>query len=183
MNKYELFSKRLKELRNDMKLTQKQFAEKIGFTQATLSAYENNPKSPSLDIIIDIANKCNVSLDWLCGLSDRKSSNNEIETYSEIIDFFLKIKERKDCFNVELFKETIREYGYSKEIQGISFGNKKINEFFDDWIKMLNADSLFDDDELYALWKEKTLKKYDIDIQETDRDEKETDKDDNLPFY
>lgn len=169
MDKYELFSTRLKELRNELKLTQKQFAEKIGFTQATLSAYENNPKSPSLDIIMDIATKCNVSLDWLCGLSDKKSSSNEIETYSEIIEFLLKIKEKDDCFDVELFEKIICRGGFDELIQGISFGNRKISEFFDDWMKILNADGLFDDDELYALWKEKTLKKYNVRIKETDR--------------
>lgn len=169
MNRYELFSKRLKELRNDMKLTQKQFAEKIGFTQATLSAYENNPKSPSLDIIIDIATKCNVSLDWLCGLSDKKNSSNEIETYSDIIEFLLKIKEKSECFEVELFEKEVHRGDYYETLQGISLGNQKITEFFDDWMKVLNADSLFEDDELYALWKEKTLRKYNVSIKKTDR--------------
>ena len=160
-----------------MKLTQKQFAEKVGTTSVTISAYENNAKKPSLDIVKDIAEKCNVSLDWLCGLSEKKSPNNEIITYSDVIECLLKINEKKKYFNVELFKKTVCRDGYNEVIQGVSFGNKEINNFLDDWAKLLNADNLFDD-ELYALWKEKTLKKYGVCLKETDK----KDQNDYLPF-
>lgn len=55
MEQFNILAQRLKTLRNEMNMTQVQFAKKMGFTQATLSAYENSQKKPSLDIIMDIA--------------------------------------------------------------------------------------------------------------------------------
>ncbi len=35
-----------------------------------MSAYENGKNNPTIDVLIDIADKYNVSLDWLAGRSD-----------------------------------------------------------------------------------------------------------------
>lgn len=35
-----------------------------------MSAYENGKNNPTIDVLIDIADKCNVSLDWLAGRSN-----------------------------------------------------------------------------------------------------------------
>lgn len=156
MNKYELFSKRLKEVRKDMNLTQKQFAEKIGFTQATLSAYENNPKSPSLDIVIDIAEKCNASLDWLCGLSDQKNKDKEICTKGDIIEKILDISKVTDMspeVDVNPFTE--------EPVGVIKLYDKNICTFIQKWVDMKR---LYDDGtieaELYDLWIKNQIETY-----------------------
>ena len=64
---------RIKQLRQELKLSQREFAEKIGVTASSLSAYEQGQKNPSVGVAIDIAVAFNVSLDWLCGL--KKDSN------------------------------------------------------------------------------------------------------------
>lgn len=51
----EIFAERLRQLREKMKKTQKEFAEEVGSTPATISAYENATKNPSLDIVLNIA--------------------------------------------------------------------------------------------------------------------------------
>lgn len=158
MDEYLIFATRLKQLREDMGLTQKEFAEKVGFTQATLSAYENNPKNPSLSIMINIAVKCNVSLDWLCGLSDRKTNNDNILTYADAIRLLLQL---------EIFEIGI-DYDYVPcgEDEIIDVGKLSIYDdamclFFSDWQKMheLHRQNSVDD-EVYSLWIEKTLAKY-----------------------
>lgn len=158
MGEYLIFATRLKQLREDMGLTQKEFAEKVGFTQATLSAYENNPKNPSLSIMINIAIKCNVSLDWLCGLSDRKTNNDNISTYADAIRLLLQL---------EVFEIGI-DYDYVScgEDEIIDVGKLSIYDdamctFFSDWQKMheLHRQNSVDD-EVYSLWIEKTLAKY-----------------------
>lgn len=63
-------SERLKYLRSINKKTQKEFAEFLGIPQPSMSAYENGKNNPTIDVLIDIADKCNVSLDWLAGRSD-----------------------------------------------------------------------------------------------------------------
>lgn len=63
-------SERLKYLRSINKKTQKKFAEFLGIPQPSMSAYENGKNNPTIDVLIDIVDKCNVSLDWLAGRSD-----------------------------------------------------------------------------------------------------------------
>ena len=65
MGDFSVLAVRIKELRTSMKMTQKEFSAFVGCTAATLSAYENGSKSPSLEIIKGVAEKCHVSIDWL----------------------------------------------------------------------------------------------------------------------
>lgn len=90
MNGNEIFAMRLKEIRLQTKKNQKEFADMVQSTAATISAYENATKNPSLEIVKGIAEKCNVSIDWLCGLSDQKELKPEINNYK---DFAIKILE------------------------------------------------------------------------------------------
>lgn len=122
MREFDTLAQRLKMLRNRMKMTQKEFSEKVGFTQATLSAYENSQKKPSLDIIMDIAEKCNVSIDWLCGLSEKMKNNDEPETYADIIDLLVKT-EKPIYFHVGREKITVMD--------------RVLQYFLEDWGKML----------------------------------------------
>lgn len=55
-------SERLKYLRSINK-KQKEFAEFLGVPQPSMSAYENGKNNPTIDVLIDIADKCKVSLD------------------------------------------------------------------------------------------------------------------------
>ena len=84
MGDFHVLSVRIKQLRKEIGLTQRKFSKMVGCTAATLSAYENGSKSPSLEIIKRIAENCNVSIDWLIGLSNKKETEPEIETYSDI---------------------------------------------------------------------------------------------------
>ena len=57
----------IKLLRSQLKLNQTTFAESIGITQSTLSSYENGNAVPSTDVLLTIATKYCISLDWLFG--------------------------------------------------------------------------------------------------------------------
>ena len=67
MNK---FAERLKELRLENGLTQDQLAEKTRLNQATISAYERNKITPTIDAIIILCKFFRVSADYLIGLED-----------------------------------------------------------------------------------------------------------------
>lgn len=159
MGDFSVLAVRIKELRTLMKMTQKEFSAFVGCTAATLSAYENRSKSPSLEIIKGIAEKCNVSIDWLCGLSNKKR-NNSIETYSDLYDYLLSIGEKTNL----RFETATFIGGYDEPItmhtQAIWFDNVKICSFMEEWHKMktLHDDGAIDDD-VYNLWKEKVLAK------------------------
>lgn len=90
MKSREIFATRLKEVRLQFEKSQKEFADMVQSTAATISAYENATKNPSLEIVMNIAEKCNISIDWLSGLSDQKELKPEINNYK---DFAIKILE------------------------------------------------------------------------------------------
>ena len=64
-----VFGERLKQLRTKLKLSQRDFAEKVGVTASALSSYEKGQKNPSVSVVTNIAAQFHVSLDWLCGIS------------------------------------------------------------------------------------------------------------------
>ena len=66
-------SKKLRELRVEMELTQGQVAKRIGITSSVVSAYENGIHQPSFDSLIKLAYLYGVSSDYLLGISDRKA--------------------------------------------------------------------------------------------------------------
>ena len=74
------FGQRIKQLRQELNLSQRDFAEKIGVTASALSAYEKGQKNPSVNVAIEIASTFKVSLDWLCGLKDGATSKELIES-------------------------------------------------------------------------------------------------------
>ena len=59
---------RLKDLREDADLTQKQIAERIGLYTTTYQRYERGERELPFDIAIALAKYYNVSLDYLAGL-------------------------------------------------------------------------------------------------------------------
>lgn len=78
-NEILTFAHRMKEVRTKMNLKQNELAEKIGITPASISAYEKYDgdkvgKKPSLETAIAISKVLNVSLDWMCGLSEESSN-------------------------------------------------------------------------------------------------------------
>ena len=63
---------RFKELRESLNLNKKQFAEKFDISANTITNIENGKNNLSITLALEIAEKCNVSLDWLYGISDEK---------------------------------------------------------------------------------------------------------------
>ena len=64
------FGDKIKVLRQEKGLTQKQLAEKLELTKSTISAYEQSVKYPSVEVLIKLCSLFNVSSDYLLGLSD-----------------------------------------------------------------------------------------------------------------
>lgn len=88
--KYPEFAEKMLILRNEYRMSQKEFAAYLDIPQPTLSSYESGRNAPIMEALINIAVKCSVSLDWLCGLS---TSRNSISSISDIADFFYKLYE------------------------------------------------------------------------------------------
>lgn len=139
MGDFSILAIRIKELRKTMKMTQKEFSVYVGCTAATLSAYENGSKSPSLEIIKGIAEKCNVSIDWLCGLRENKRETLEFTNYKDVALIILKLIE----INVmELYEKPVTQFPIPSMMQNkmlcceLRTNIKELNDFFQTYMDL-----------------------------------------------
>lgn len=83
---------KLKELRLQAGLTQKQLAEKLGVTKSVVSYYELQERCPSPEVLIKLANIFHVSADYLLGIENKHFLNvsnlnkEDIQFLQHIID-------------------------------------------------------------------------------------------------
>lgn len=64
---------RIKEIREDNDLTQKQIYSYLRCDQSLYSKYERNIREISLDFIVKLSEYYNTSVDYLLGLTDEKN--------------------------------------------------------------------------------------------------------------
>jgi len=64
------FGERLRQIRQERGLTQKQFAEKIGSTERGIQHYESGDREPAFKVIISILDNIDVDANYLLGRSD-----------------------------------------------------------------------------------------------------------------
>ena len=88
------FGLRIRELRESRNMSQEALGRRVGRSKPVISSYENNIKLPPLDVLIDMSNVFNVSLDYLVGKEKERTLNtigltpSQIETLRMIIDEF-----------------------------------------------------------------------------------------------
>lgn len=88
------FGQRLKLLREENKMGQKEIASLLGITYSEVSKYETDLRKPSSEVIVILANFFKVSTDYLLGQSNLRKPNlydfceeakKEIEVFIEFI--------------------------------------------------------------------------------------------------
>lgn len=65
-----ILGQRLKELREEQQLTQKELAEKLHLHSVTYLHYEKSQREPPLAVLVDMAKFFDVTTDYLLGVSD-----------------------------------------------------------------------------------------------------------------
>ncbi len=65
------FGLRLKELREKKHLSQSDVAKRLDVTRSTISGYECNTITPSLELVVKLAVLYNSSLDYIMGMDNR----------------------------------------------------------------------------------------------------------------
>ena len=87
------FSKRLKELRLNNGLTQKELAKAIEVGRTTISEYESGKIVPKQEGLLKIANHFNVSVDYLTGVSNdpatRKENASDLDALLNTVHYIL----------------------------------------------------------------------------------------------
>ena len=83
---------KLRSLRTEKKLTQKQVADRIGLAISAVSSYESGSRYPSYEALIKLAHIFHVSTDYLLGMTDRRNvdvtglGDDEIELVSQLVE-------------------------------------------------------------------------------------------------
>ena len=158
MGELEIFALRIKELRERLQMSQKDFSNLLGIKQQTLSGYERGAMKPPLDVAKNIAEKCNVSLDWLCGIQTT-IEEPKLETYSELFSLIVKIV---DAYNGLWYLNTNSDpYDNSTSSASIDSYNPEIIHFVCEWkqLRTLYINGTIDE-YLYTLWLKDKLKQY-----------------------
>lgn len=97
------FGYRLRELRKSKNLTQTQVAKRLNLSKTTISGYENNIKTPSLDVLVKLSILYGVSSDYILGLENRKMllldglTANQIEILNMLLKELKKTNSNSNC--------------------------------------------------------------------------------------
>lgn len=94
------FGNKLKELRTQNGLTQKQLADQLGVTKSVVSFYERQERTPSPDILRKLAAVFHVSSDFLLGIDTAKrldisNLDDDIQLVSLLVDRLRKKNSKK----------------------------------------------------------------------------------------
>lgn len=96
------FGNKLKELRTQNGLTQKQLADQLGVTKSVVSFYERQERTPSPDILRKLAAVFHVSSDFLLGIDTVKrldisnlDDDDDIKLVSLLVDRLRKKNSKK----------------------------------------------------------------------------------------
>lgn len=74
---------KMKRYRDSIKITQADFARRLGVTGASVSAYENGTRLPSYEVLVKIANILGVTTDDLLGRTETKREMLDITYLTE----------------------------------------------------------------------------------------------------
>lgn len=75
---------RLKELRSEKDLTQKEFAKLLNLSQQVVSDYERGTRFPDRDTLEKIASFFNCSIDYLLGNTNKRKWDTETIAFSSV---------------------------------------------------------------------------------------------------
>lgn len=83
---------KLRTLRIEKNLTQKQVADRIGLAISAVSSYESGSRYPTYDTLIKLARMFHVSTDYLLGIADKRNidvtglDDEDVGLISQLVD-------------------------------------------------------------------------------------------------
>ena len=89
------FGQRIKQLRNNRKLSQTELGLLLGVSKSVVSSYENNVHFPPYDVLITMSRVFGVSTDYLLGLSGKSMVSVEGLTDAQVASILAIIAELK----------------------------------------------------------------------------------------
>lgn len=124
-----LIGDNIKKYRKIKKLSRNNLAKKIDISSSTLAGYENGYRLPNIEILMQISNELDISIDSLCNnktnLKEIDQLNKIINQKDEIIDQLNKIIKLKD--------QTIDFLNFSSKVDSVFFKFLEKNFPDDTW--------------------------------------------------
>lgn len=100
---------RLRELRNELNLEQKELAKYLNVHKGTVSNWENNKRSPDKEMLSKIASYFNVTTDYLLGRTDEKCLIIDVPEISLHEQYANKITEALENEGLQYTEESLQE--------------------------------------------------------------------------
>lgn len=149
MENVNKFGERLLKLREERNETQQQLADAIGITRQSLSRYETNERTPNIDLIYNVSKHYNVSADYLLGLADVQSLDNDIKTACKVTGLSEEaIKAIKNIHDNDPYRILKRDIMYSSEILEKILLSDKFMGFLSRIGRLKGFESTLPDDQL-----------------------------------
>lgn len=98
-----MFGERLKQLRESQGLSQSELADYLNVSRQSIGGYENDNVDPGINTLVKIADRFNVSLDYLLGRTDEKENVNLLHNSNKKIlneEVLIKISEIINSYNI-----------------------------------------------------------------------------------
>lgn len=121
-----IIGEKIKTLRKERKLTQKELAYKVGVTASTITKYETGQLEPNLETLNRIADTFNISIS---NLIDNNNSKRELSSITDFKDVLSSgeiskkvIDELTECILIAV----IKKYNLNIDIHSISDENKQL---------------------------------------------------------
>lgn len=123
-----MYGKRLREIRVDAKMTQAEFAKQFDIAPSTISAYEIEAHEPPIDFLRQVAEKYNVSTDYLLGNVNTKTDyremiSDEFDDFADYISMGYTVDEAE-----KMLSDAIQKYG--KMIMRLHYDDRRKVELY-----------------------------------------------------
>lgn len=136
-----MFSERLKKLRNEKRLSQKELAKELNMSQQTIAKWENNQSTPNPEMIVKIANFFDVSTDYLLGRTNEDIPTNKNFSHNHLQEL---IKNKSS--SLEEIAELLHtnKYEIAMYLSGIKFPTEKdlqiLSKYFKQPVELITED-------------------------------------------
>lgn len=137
---------RIKILREENLLTQKELAEKVQLSEGSISLYEKEERKPSLEVLVKLSDIFNCSIDYLLGRSDYRTKEEEKSNYLKNIDYstirqFI-MDNSKEFEKIKINKNNIKSINDYILLFTINFSNIEYNEFVKLYLQQFNTEDI-----------------------------------------
>ena len=134
------FAERLKKLRKERGLSQKNLADIFNYSRTTISNYEHDKRLPDINVLCQLAQFFDVSTDYLIGRSNKKKSFfQQIRHDTTIVSFIIN---PDDASFVDCNLAAVNFFGYPKNVlltkkvyETNLFSREKIRSYINDVLK------------------------------------------------